>query len=65
MTSDISIFEHLRTHIRPDGAGLTEAGETLPDEDEMTGVPWAPGAQDGVLTHHWAGKGEDDEVRRL
>ncbi|MEU5883531.1 hypothetical protein [Spirillospora sp. NPDC047279] len=59
----ISIFDHLRAHVREDGPGLREGGETLPDEG--TGRMWAPGAQDGVLIYHWRGSAEPAEVDRV
>ncbi|MFI0348950.1 hypothetical protein [Actinomadura sp. 9N407] len=63
--SPVSILEHVRAHIPKEGPGLTEGGETLPDEAEMEGAKWAPGARDGVLTHHWGGSADPDEVERL
>jgi hypothetical protein len=49
-----SIYEHIRAHLRAEGPGLTEGGETLPDEEEheQGGIRWAPGALEGVLSHH-------------
>jgi hypothetical protein len=52
-----SIYEHIKAHSTPDGKGLTEEGETLPDEAKFTtgsGLRWAAGAQDGVFGHHMA-----------
>ncbi|MFB4314428.1 hypothetical protein [Actinomadura sp. 21ATH] len=63
--SSPSIFDHLRAHIPPEGPGLAEGGETLPDEADLDGTPWAPGARDGVLTHHWGGGADAAEVERL
>ncbi|MFC5748010.1 hypothetical protein [Actinomadura rugatobispora] len=61
-----SIFEHIRAHIPEEGPGLSPGGETLPDEgDGDEKFMWAPGAHDGVLTHHWGGSGDPEEVRRL
>jgi hypothetical protein len=61
-----SIYEHIRAHMPAEGTGLREDGETLPDEDSLDdGVRWAPGAQDGVLTHHWGGSAEPAELDRL
>ena len=61
-----SIYDHVRRHVPPEGPGLLEGGEKLPDEDELEGrVRWAPGAMDGVGTHHFgtgADDGEHDEV---
>jgi hypothetical protein len=58
-----SIFDHLKAHVPRHGPGLTEGGETLPDESDDN--MWAPGAQDGVLTHHWAGQADPGEVARV
>ncbi|GAA2088329.1 hypothetical protein [Actinomadura alba] len=61
-----SIFEHLRDHLPADGSMLPPDAETLPDQDDLPdGVLWAPGAKDGVLTHHWAGSADTDEADRL
>ncbi|GAA2417244.1 hypothetical protein GCM10010191_29740 [Actinomadura vinacea] len=59
-----TIFEHVRAHIPEKGIGLSNGGETLPDDAETDGM-WAPGAHDGVLTHHWGGDADPDEVQRL
>lgn len=61
-----SILEHVRSHVPDDGPGLTDGGETLPDEDKIaqgSKIRWAAGAFDGVATHHM-GTGEDDEAVR-
>jgi hypothetical protein len=63
--SPVSILEHVRAHIPNEGPGLAEGGDTLPDEAEIDGVTWAPGAHDGVLTHHWGGQADPAEVERL
>jgi hypothetical protein len=48
-----SIYEHVKTHARRDGPGLDEAGETLPDETDLTGpIRFAPGALDGIPLAH-------------
>ena len=48
---------------------MTEGGETLPDEPpDEGGLRWAPGALDGVTTHHAGVSGDDakvDEILRL
>ncbi|WP_019634330.1 hypothetical protein [Actinomadura atramentaria] len=59
-----SIHDHIRAHLRPDGPGLRDGGEALPDDAEQT-TPWAPGARDGVLTHHWGGAADPAEVDRV
>lgn len=51
-----SIYEHVRAHVRPDGPGLAEGGEKLPDDDvvraKWNGARWAPGAREGVFARH-------------
>jgi hypothetical protein len=57
-----SIFRHIREHCRVGQLGLAEEGLTLPDEERITSgskLRWAPGAMDGVATHHMASGGED------
>src|SRR5262245_9688411 len=55
----MSIYAYLREH--PD-----EYDPPLPDEQERDGdVRWAPGARDGVLTHHWGGAGEEELTEDL
>lgn len=44
-----SIYQHIRAHLAPGGVGLLPGGEQLPDDP---GDAWAPGARDGVVTHH-------------
>ncbi len=57
-----AIYDHVQAHLREDGPGLREGGETLPDEPpaDDSQVRWAAGALDGVGTHHggWAGGSE-------
>ena len=63
-----SIYEHLQAHTRPGETGLADGGETLPDEQGMASnakIRWAPGAMDGVLTHHMGGGSDEDNVARL
>ena len=51
---DLSIFEHIYAHINPDGPGLLDGGETLPDDDDFYGkqkIRWIPGATDVVIGH--------------
>lgn len=61
-----SIFEHVRAHLPESGPGLREGGETLPDDAEQPGrVRWAPGAWDGVVTHHMRQGESADKVERL
>lgn len=59
-----SIYDHVRSHVPYSGPGLSEGGETLPDEEQATSgtsIRWAPGALDGVLSHHM-GPGDEDAL---
>jgi hypothetical protein len=61
-----SILEFIRSHIATDKPGMTDDGYTLPDEErisEGSQIRWAPGAMDGVATHHM-GESENDEAVR-
>lgn len=49
-----SIFQHVLTHINPDGPGLLPGGERLPDHDyyqDFPGIDWMPGAVDVIYSH--------------
>lgn len=63
--SRVTIFQHIASHLREDGLGLQDGGETLPDElpTDDTQIRWAAGALDGVGTHHggWAGGSEKSD----
>ncbi len=56
-----SICAHILAHLPPTGPGLTPGGDILPDEATLTGLPLAPGALDGVLSHH--GQDTDNRAR--
>jgi hypothetical protein len=59
-----SLHDFVVRHTRPDGTGLTPEGNTLPDEVVEPGaIRWAPGAMDGVMSHH-AGSGSAEERLR-
>jgi hypothetical protein len=61
-----SIYEHVQSHIDPAKCGLTEGGETLPDEQKLTAqsqIRWAAGAMDGVATHHMGAADTDEQVK--
>lgn len=63
-----SIYEHLLAHARPDGPGLTDGGERLPDDERVDGghrVRFAPGAADGIHTHHMASGNDEESADRL
>jgi hypothetical protein len=57
----VSLFRHLASFPLDDRGRLPEAASTLPDEavvQRLSGsdVRWAPGAMDGVLSHHLGAK---------
>lgn len=57
-----SLYDFVRDHLRADGGGLTDGGTTLPDEERYSAgetLRWAPGARDGVMSHHAGGQGDD------
>ncbi len=59
-----SIYDHVCSHVATDQPGLTEGGETLPDEKRLTEdsrLRWAAGALDGVTSRHM-GQGGDEEL---
>jgi hypothetical protein len=61
-----SILEFIRSHIATDKPGMAEAGYTLPDEERIgpgSKIRWAPGAMDGVATHHMGESENDENVR--
>jgi len=53
-----TILEFVREHLDPSGCGLLPGGYNVPgDEDDLSrsesrGLRWAPGARDGVASHH-------------
>jgi len=54
-----SIYEHVRRHLREDGPGLLEGGETLPDEAFLEGdLRWSPGALEGAFSRYAEGSGD-------
>lgn len=57
-----SLYDHIQRHLQPEGVGLTEEGEDLPDEKEEddSEIQWAAGALDGTMGHH-LGAEEDPE----
>ena len=63
-----SIYEHIKSHLRPDVPGLSEGFELLPDEERLersSDIRWAAGAMDGILTHHWGGADEENDKKLL
>ena len=64
----VSILAHIRSHAAADQVGLSDGGETLPDEETVratTLVPWAAGALDGVGTHHMSSGSDSAAAERL
>jgi hypothetical protein len=63
-----SIYDHIKAHIRANEKGLAEAGQTLPDEEQIganSTIRWAAGAMDGVATHHMGSKDTDPAKQLL
>lgn len=61
-----SLNEYIQAHVEPGRQGLTEGGETLPDEDEdVKGIHWAAGAFDGAFGHHGGGASETDTAAEI
>ncbi|HYO12056.1 MAG TPA: hypothetical protein VE685_02555 [Thermoanaerobaculia bacterium] len=61
-----SLYEYIQAHVEPGRQGLTEGGETLPDEDEdVKGIHWAAGAFDGAFGHHGGGASEADTAQEI
>lgn len=55
-----SIYEHIRAHVDPEGVGLLEGGEDLPDEDDRAGeLRWVAGGLEGAF-YRYAGGGDED-----
>lgn len=53
-----SIYEHVRAHVNPNGPGLINGGDELPDEPRVNrnrNIRFAPGAMDGIMSHHCGG----------
>jgi hypothetical protein len=62
----VSIYEHIRAHLPDQGPDLLAGGETLPDDGDIAGeIRWAPGARDGVSTHHSQHAGDTPAAREL
>ena len=61
-----SIYEHIVRHLPEDAGPLHPEGQALPDEERHRaagGLPWAPGAKDGVLSHHDGGEPDPGEAK--
>src|SRR5687768_8942187 len=53
-----SLYEYVRARLDPTTGRLAQDAYTLPDDKVQGGVRWAPGALDGVMSHH-AGPGDE------
>jgi hypothetical protein len=63
-----SVYRHIVAHIRPGEPGLSEGGETLPDDRFVrgdVGFGWAPGALDGALGRHFGGGNAADAPQEI
>ena len=63
-----SIYAHIAAHIDPTKpTGFSEEGYRLPDEpaSDPNKISFAPGAMDGVMSHHGASNCEDQIVSEL
>lgn len=64
----LSIYEHVVGYL-PEGTGaMDDDGRVLPDERRLRDageLPWAPGARDGVLSHHEGGEPDDDDAEEV
>lgn len=64
----LSIYEHIKTHMRADGPGLTTGGDALPDEAKLASkseIRWVAGGLDGAFGHHSGAKEADAASREL
>lgn len=62
-----SIYDHVKAHVVDGKHGLTEGGDTLPDEERIASgsrIRWAAGAMDGVMGHHMGGGDNNEQVRK-
>ena len=63
-----SIYEHVLGYL-PEGTGpMEDEGRILPDEERQRAagaLPWAPGAKDGVLSHHEGGDPDEEDAEEV
>lgn len=62
-----SIYDHIAQNIDPQTGKLTLKGKTLPDEERLyssTQIRFAPGAMDGIFSHHAAPAEADAAVQQ-
>lgn len=63
-----SIYQHVRAHVRQGRPGLADGWERLPDDERAnagSAIRFAPGAADGIHTHHFGGEDDDEAAGRL
>lgn len=62
-----TVLSHITSHLDPSGVGLLPGGEELPDSKPrgLNEMGWAPGAWDGVVTHHVGQSSAADVVERM
>src|SRR5687767_3792712 len=63
-----SIYAHIQARLNSSGVGLSDGGMELPDEkqaDESTGIRFAPGTMDGIMTHHFGAENATDQAAEL
>jgi hypothetical protein len=64
--SGTSLYQFLLAHIDATTGRLAAEGERLPDDkDEGNAIRWAPGALDGVATHHMGAGEETLRVKQI
>lgn len=62
-----TIYSFVEAHLDPSGVGLTSGGDELPDTQPrgVNEIGWAPGAFDGVVTHHMGKSGGSSEANAI
>jgi hypothetical protein len=64
----VAIYEHITSHLDSTGTRLTDAGDTLPDEDVRSdngGLKWISGGQDGAGGRHFGGGGDIETASKV
>lgn len=63
-----SIYEHIKSHIVPGEAGLSDGGDELPDDAEVFeegALRWVSGGMDGAFGHHGGGDNGQDAAQKV
>lgn len=63
-----SIYAHIKQHLSDEEPKLSEAGQTLPDEDliyKEGGLRWVAGGLDGAFGHHFGAGDQEENARDL